>query len=469
MAEKHDRLDSQFSIVSAFWEPQAPKTILPGTLTNDDDGLTFTTAPRYGYRVPVDPAVILMWLNGSEAVPRMKVLQGFSADGICTLCNLLEIAHPGLNDTASGHCIEANSYRASVLVGGIHLGGMDDRTLTSARFTFTGLSEWLPSTQNEVWEKEHVVLRTPLNEQEVFSLGVRETFVHVSLKIVSEIKSNEDDGGRVTRPVAFLEIESSEPESLNWYFGIGNRLENFFSLLLGASLAMETMFVYRGDEAGHVVSKRKRVVEKVGTFDCVRCTRSQLAHATAVWLSQPEEFRLVENLALGVLRKVDLFYETELLSLTQALEGLHRVTSEPIPVDKATLRRVRKSYAFLLRQEKVDEVLASRLCNAMSFANEPSFASRLEELCGRLSVSVLNEMGIEVAIFTRQVVATRNFYTHAGSKISSRRKVPPLTGPAVFYLNQKLRALLRAVLLLHLGLPEQQITTLATREATRWR
>ena len=227
--------------------------------------------------------------------------------------------------------------------------------------------------------------------------------------------------------------------------------------------------MYRGEEAGHVVSKRRRVVEKMGAFDCVRCTTSQLAHATAVWLSQPEEFSSVENLALGVLREGDLLYETEMLSLTQALEGFHRVTSEPVSVDKATLRRVRRSYAALLRQEGVDEAFASRLCSAMAHANDPTFASRLENLCSRLSGFVLGHMGIESVTFIPMVVATRNFYTHAGSKLSSRRRPAPISGAAIFFLNQKLRALLRAVLLLHIGLPEEQITALVTREATRWR
>ncbi len=469
MTNEHDRLDSRFSIVSAFWKPQIPQHVLTGTLTNDDDGLTFTTSPRYSYRVRVDSLASLMRLSEGDAVPRIQVMHGFSADGICTLCQLIEIAHPGLNDTASGHWIEANSYRASVFVGGIHLGGIDDRSLTSAHFTFTGIGEWLPGPLNEVWETDHIVLKIPLTEKEVFSLGVRETHVHVSLKVISEIKSNGDDGGRVTRPVAFIEIKSYEPESLNWYLAIGNRIENIFSLLLGASLAMETMFVFRGDEVGHVVSKRKRVVEKVGVFDCVRCTTSQLAQAIAIWLSQPDEFSLVESLALGVLRKGDLFYETELLSLAQALEGFHRVTSEAIPVDKATLRRIRKSYAALLRQEGVEEALASRLCSAMAHANDPTFAARLTDLCSRLSDIALHNMGIEPASFIPQVVATRNYYTHAGNKISSHWRALPLSGVPIFFLNQKLRALLRGVLLLHIGLPEQQITALITREATRWR
>jgi hypothetical protein len=467
MADKHNRLDSQFSIVGAFWEPQTPDHVLTGTLSNNDKGLTFTTSPRYGYRVRVDSLASLMRLSESGAVPRFPVMHGFSADGICTLCQLVEISHPGLHDTHSGHWVEANSYHANVLIGGMHLGGVEDPVLTSAKFTFTGLGEWLPGSQNETWETEHIVLRIPLNEREDFSVAILDTMVHASLRVTSEIKSTEDNGGRITRPIAFIEIKSAGAQSLSWYFDIGNRLENFFSLLLGASVAMETMFVYAGEESAHVVSKRKRIVEKFGVFDCVRCTTSQLAHGMAAWLSQPEEFHSVENLALGVLRKGDLFYETELLSLSQALEGFHRVTTQPEPIDKTTLRKLRKAYALLLEKDGVDHAMASRPCAAMAHANDPTFASRLTALCSRLSVFLLQQMGIDMATFPAEIAATRNFYTHAGNKLSHRR-IQPVSGTAVFFLNQKLRALLRALLLLHLGLPETQISSLISREATKW-
>lgn len=356
MSDKHNRLDSKFSLVSAFWEPGFHGNPLTGTLINDDAGLTFTTSPKYGYRVRVGSLAELMRLSESGAVPRIAFMHGFSSDGICTLCQLTEIAHPGLHDTSSGHWIEANSYRASLFVGGMHLSGLEDKVLTSARFTYTGLGEWLPGPLNESWETDHILLKIPLEERVVFELGVLGLQVHASLRVHSEIISTEVDGGRLTRPVAFVEIESREPESLNWYLSVGNRIENFFSLLLGASVAMETMFIYKGEDSGHIVTKRKRVVEKLGAFGCVRCTTSQLAHGMATWLSQPEEFRSVENLALGVLRKGDLFYETEFLSLTQALEGFHRVSFEAPSLDKSTLRRIRNAYAQLLVQEHVDPI-----------------------------------------------------------------------------------------------------------------
>jgi hypothetical protein len=469
MSDKHNRLDSKFNLVSAFWEPGFHDNPLTGTLINDDAGLTFTTSPKYGYRVRVGSLAELMRLSQSGAVPRIAFMHGFSSDGICTLCQLTEIDNPGLHDTSSGHWIEANSYRASLFVGGMHLSGLEDKVLTSARLTYTGLGECLPGPLNELWETDHILLKIPLEERVVFELGVLGPRVHASLRVHSEIISTEDDGGRLTRPIAFVELMSSEPESLNWYLNVGNRIENFFSLLLGASVAMETIFIYKGEESGHVVTKRKRVVEKLRAFDCVRCTTSQLAHGMATWLSQPEEFRSVENLALGVLRKGDLFYETEFLSLTQALEGFHRVSFDAPSLDKSILRRIRKAYAQLLVQENVDPTLASRLCESMAHANDPSFTSRMIALCSRLSDLILMQLAIDPPTFAAEVAATRNFLTHAGNKISSRRRRTPVEGAAIFFLNQKLRALLRGVLLLGLGLPEEQITSLIVREGTRWR
>jgi len=39
----------------------------------------------------------------------------------------------------------ATAYRAMVCIMGLHLGGVSDKCLNSARYTFSGLSDWLPS------------------------------------------------------------------------------------------------------------------------------------------------------------------------------------------------------------------------------------------------------------------------------------------------------------------------------------
>ena len=469
MAEKHDKLDSRFSIISAFWQPQTPAEVMTGTLTSSDEGLTFTTAPVYAKGISIKPLAAAMRLSESGAIPRIHALHGFSEVGICTLCGLIEIDHPGLDHQGLGQSIEANAYRALSYISGLHINGYDDPCLISARYSFQGLNEYLPSPANEIWEADRIVLTVPLHDKEVSSVGVLSERMHIHLKTFSAMTSGETDRSRGTRPVPFVEVESDGPRSLSWYLDIGNRLENLFSLLLGSSVALETIFVNKGpEETGSVVSKRNPVLGKFGVFDCVRCTPSQLSHCFATWFSETAEFRSVENLALGVLRKGQLFWETEHLSLAQALEGFHRATTSPAPIPYPELRTVRRSFRKLLESESVAPELATRLCEAMAFANEPPFRLRLREICSRFSEFQLGMMGIATEEFIADVVATRNFYTHAGSKQSTKRKRPPSEQAALLYLNQKMRALLRGALLLHLSLPEGQIAVQLQREATRW-
>ena len=118
MANKQLIVDSQFSIVSAIWEPHAPETIYSGTLTADENDIRFTTAPHY---VPV----VLSWrelgerLSGKIGQTRFPVLHGFTEYGDCTLCECIEVARPGQNDMSRHKSITAVSYRSSIAVIGI--------------------------------------------------------------------------------------------------------------------------------------------------------------------------------------------------------------------------------------------------------------------------------------------------------------------------------------------------------------
>jgi hypothetical protein len=100
----------------------------------------------------------------------------------------------------------------------------------------------------------------------------------------------------------------------------------------------------------------------------------------------------------------------------------------------------------------------------MSHVNDPAFASRLTALCQRITGPLLERMGIDPAQFVADVVAARNFYTHTGSK-ARQRKIPD-SGRELFLLSQKMRSVLRGVLLLHLGFSEPQISDVLEREAT---
>jgi hypothetical protein len=349
----------------------------------------------------------------------------------------------------------------------MHTGGIEDKCIDSVRYTFSSLAEWLITPRNEEWGKEHIIIKIPTKEMGVLDFCVVASRTRIELKVRHELTTGEESRSRLTRPVAFVEVIPAEPQSLQWFVGVGSRLENLFSLLTGTSLGMETFFIYQGEESGAVIRKQHEYVRRYEFFDSVRYTHSQLAHSIAIWMSESDRLREIENLLLGVLRKGKLFAETEFLSLAQALEGIHRATGQEIRVGEAEFKALRKKIEDYISEQNIDEETATRINSAVSFANQTSFRSRLRELCARISEQTLINMKIDSEQFIGQVVRMRNFFTHAGSSYDEKEE--PLRGRELFLLSQKMRALLRGVFLLHLGFPESQICDLIAREATKWR
>ena len=130
----------------------------------------------------------------------------------------------------------------------------------------------------------------------------------------------------------------------------------------------------------------------------VQCSASQLAAAISQWLSEPEEFGSLEGLVYGTIRRSSLFVETEFLSLAQALESFHRVST----------------------------------------ATDMSFAARSKALLAASHQHQKALIGDDVEQFVVTVRDTRSYFTHVGDK----KKPTVVTAMSdLFLLSQKLHAL----------------------------
>lgn len=423
MADKNLRLDSRFSLIGAFWLPETPGVILTGTLVSDEDNIEFVTAPQYQRQLKIgrdifDPP-------DSKMIP---AFHGFAETGNWTLCQVFERRGPNVTNFLLQQSIKSSAFRVLTCVEGMHINGIDHKCLTLAKFSFAGLSEWFPSAFTETWEPERIVVTIPSEPREMLDVSVYQTKLRVTVKLVPEFTSGETDLSRISRSVVSIEVKYSDPESLDTYRIVASRLENLFSLLTGGSVALDTLFIYRDEESGHVITKRLNPRSHFDRMQCAVCSPSELAQAISIWLCLPSEFEAVETLALEVLRKSKLFVQTEFLALAQALEGFHRATD--------------------------------------SQKNDPVLAARLTALCERFSQKTLSSMKVDPATFTSNVVVTRNFLTHAGGSEKPNKK--PVKGKDLFLLNQRMRSILRGGMLLHLGIPEAKIADVLAREANKW-
>jgi hypothetical protein len=123
--------------------------------------------------------------------------------------------------------------------------------------------------------------------------------------------------------------------------------------------------------------------------------------------------------------------ETEFLSLAQALEGFARLQFETDPKSKKLTFAdgIRQTYDLL----------------------SPNFAGKL--------------LG-DKSTFTSQVLQTRNYFTHLGS-----RKGASVVdgGKDLFLLNQRIHAFLRCVMLIDIGVSEQVLREPILHHSTRWK
>ncbi|MGB2620998.1 MAG: hypothetical protein WA857_10150 [Candidatus Acidiferrum sp.] len=157
MADKSLQLDSRFSMIGAFWSPETPDTIMKGTLVSDEREINFITAPEYERPISTGPGMLAM--PDSTMIP---ALHGFTEDGLFTLCQLVEQPGPGSTNFAVGQAIKARSFRVLSCLGGMHINGINDKCLTSARYTFEGLSAWFPRAFDEKWDIDQIVVTIPM-------------------------------------------------------------------------------------------------------------------------------------------------------------------------------------------------------------------------------------------------------------------------------------------------------------------
>jgi hypothetical protein len=421
---KNLRIDARFSVIAAIWLPETPDTVITGTLVSDADGIEFISAPEY-QKLPKFEASMF----DRPEHKMIPAFHGFAEPGNWTLCQVFEHRGQGLTSYPLQQEIKARAFRVLTCVEGMYIDGVDDKCLTSARLSFSGLSEWFPSAFTETWGMDSIVLTIPSEPRQILDVSVCQTKVRITVKLVPEFTSGETDLSRISRSVVSIEVRHANPESLTAYRFVAGRLENLFSLLTGGSVALDTLFIYRGDESASMITKREGPPSHFDMLQCVLCSPSELATAISIWLCLPPEFEAVETLSLEVVRKSKLFVQTEFLALAQALEGFHRVTNPQNGKD--------------------------------------TLAMRLTALCSLLSATTLANMQLDPATFTSNIVVTRNYLTHAGGSEKPNKK--PLKGKDLYLLNQKMRTVLRGVILLYLEIPEAKLAEVLAREATKWK
>ncbi|EMA41426.1 hypothetical protein C447_01190 [Halococcus hamelinensis 100A6] len=170
------------------------------------------------------------------------------------------------------------------------------------------------------------------------------------------------------------------------------------------------------------------------------------------WFEHYKELEPVYNLYFSIQYNSEMYLQNQFLSLTQAIETYHRreIGGQYLSDDE-----FEEFYDELCENipDRFDESFQDHLeRGTFRYANEYSLRKRLSQLVSEQE-NIFEELHMDIAASVNEIVNTRNYLTHYDESISPRADTDELH-PLIL----RLRAILEAVLLSNLGIPEDQIT-----------
>jgi hypothetical protein len=260
-------------------------------------------------------------------------------------------------------------------------------------------------------------------------------------------------------------VEPPIPQTFEWFIDAALRFENFLSACVGNSVRLKTASFVVGGKIGWLVRPRSGKPGKPHPQIWIACNNSQLATVLTGWFGNSQRLAPFENLIYGTVRGTSLFVETEFLALAQAIESFHRLTGNHRLIETSQFVPIRQTIAATVDTCCTGQI-AARIKDSISFANELSFQNRLDELFARLPPPYADKLLGDSQEFGQALRQTRNYLTHPGTKPGSK-VITDATG--LFLMNQKLHALIRFLVLTHLGFPAEIVFEPIYYQSRQWK
>jgi hypothetical protein len=415
------RLHDSFEGVGAFWERGKENEFLSGTL-NISKGRGYldpSPSARQLHVEDIDNFIAAANFRRSETIPCLNGL--INADKV-TLFDLVEWNGRGIIDTENKITIEADRWNVGCVLRGLHLASLKDESVDKAAFFYSKVSN-LVSNPWTFQIGDNITCSAVREPVQVFSIRSEKTNVQIVADMFPTVSSSKQK--KTLGLKLRVKVIPDHRQSVEWFAQIADRIENFFTLLMGTSVNLKRFSLQVGEDEGWLIRRHRITKQKIKHELWIKCSFDEMGRALHKWLDVPEDDRPIEKTLLGMMRRTRMYTETEFLSLAQALEGFGR---ERFPGKVNFQTRIRKTYNLIPAQ----------------------FAQAV--------------FG-EVDSFERQIVKTRNFYTHLGT---SETTDVIEGGKTMFLFNQRLHAFLRCVMLVDLAFQESSWQEAIKYQSTRW-
>jgi HEPN superfamily Apea-like protein/ApeA-like protein len=411
-----------------FGDAERPTERFSGHLRTDRGKIELTSAPA-----PAGAEMLAAILGTHHSPAPPAVIHGTTMRGACTLLGLTALSGENFLG-ATGEGFTSQKLCADACVMGLHLPNETSPALTSATLTYAGIEGWVKAQRVIAFNEESTSL-TYFKAVPIIDLCLVSDKTH--LLVESSYRVTVRTKGRDTaRSELDFTLEPHSHQTFEWLIDAAVRFENFLCACVGNSVRLKTARFTADRGAGWVVRPRSGKAGKPHPQNWIRCNSSQLAAALTSWFGSSRHLAPFENLIYGTIRRTSLAVETEFLSLAQAVESFHRLTGSSSLIETHKFANIRQSMA-----DAIDACctgpIATRLKEAINFANEPSFRNPIDELMARLPPALVDKLLGDPREFGQTLRQTRNYPTHPGTKTGSKVVVDAAD---LFLMNQKLHA-----------------------------
>lgn len=465
MAEVPLGIYDSFSEKGLFWLANCREDKIPGTLSYDpQDGAVIELLGIFG-----DVREAMKRMLGGEQSDRNIVIHGITMKGKPISLLGAHRTRQQLHMPGIAH----ENWTSNLMVIGAYITNANEEAIfRKSYFRFEGIEAWLehrPFTDNFDHETKSLSVLAEKPREVAFA-----SHSDFEVSSVGSLYSNNKPVTRFTIDViSQMAITPHEPQSLTWHLDRALRLQELASLCTGRYLPLIS-FELRGpdiqmDPGGTLPTEvyfYARMVHGGGNDEAPHSipmlSGPELVRfnpkAVQLWFNQFETFSPALNLFFTVTGQKHMFANIRLLLAIQALEVFHRRTTGDAVMASDKFDDFAKAMVAAIPPE-TERRMRDKLIGLYKFANEPSLNQRLRSIVATLTEAFGDIPGGFGDRFIRELVDTRNYYTHFSAELSDRA----LDGKGMYWAGRRVTLLLSLLFLLRLGISADEIKPLLNR------
>ena len=449
------RIKEEFKRSGAFWLPSTPQNQIHGMLSILDGGNV-----KLELTQSLDPSIQGQF-GYTDLNSLNRILGHVEKDGPVMIDRSYRIEQKH-NFAHGGYMVSNVIWAKRVFMSFAHAEDVSPRFNTCS-FSIEGIDEWVGITGIEVDHRPEGRALTisydkptdiSLNLQNGMQLLITFTSTFPGFPIAKRAEVSQK---------TYFRLISPDPYELDTFISVAQKVTAFLCFVMNEIVCLDRMSVTSDSHRqeigdGHTVpipvniycsswpySNNEPAVNELDILFKYKDIQSRAESMINKWIINYEQIAPALNLYFLTKAGTIPSWNTQFLTLVQALEAFHRRTSDEKHMDENEFKEIRKVLV-----DKCPKKERSWFADKLNHANELTLRNRLERMTDPFSKFMGRD---NKAQLIDKIVKTRNYLTHYSSDLESEAA----KGEVLQFLCSKMNALFRLHFLKLIGFDEQEI------------